>query len=47
MIVRSWEGAWASDVLQTPEYAAFQAPYEDAEGGMNTGQKRQRKLLVE
>ncbi len=45
--MRSWEGTWASDVLQTPEYAAFQAPYEDVEGGMNKGQKRQRKLLAE
>ena len=44
--MRSWEGTWASDVLQTPEYA-FQVPYEDAEGGTNTGQKRQRKLLAE
>jgi hypothetical protein len=34
-------------VLHTPEYAAFQAPYEDAEGGVNKEQKRQRKLLAE
>jgi hypothetical protein len=32
--VRSWEGTWASDALQTPEFAAFQVPYEDAEGGV-------------
>ena len=47
MIVRSWEGTWASDALQTPEFAAFQVPYEDTEGGVNKEQKRQRKLLVE
>ena len=45
--MRSWEGTWASDVLQTPEFAAFQVPYEDSEGGVNKEQKRQRKLLVE
>ena len=40
-IVRSWEGTWASDVLETPEYAAFQGPFEDAEGRRTAGgQKR-------
>jgi hypothetical protein len=47
VIVRSWEGTWASDALQTPEFAAFQVPYEDADGGVNKAQKRQRKLLAE
>jgi hypothetical protein len=46
VIVRSWEGTWASDALQTPEFAAFQVPFEDADGGVIKAQKRQRKLLV-
>ena len=44
-IVRSWEGTWASDVLETPEYAAFQEPFEDAEGRRTAGGQK-RKLLV-
>ena len=37
--VREWEGTWASNLLQTPEFAGFRKPY----GERNT---QRRHLLV-
>ena len=45
-IVRSWEGTWASDVLETPEYAAFQEPFEDAEGRRTAGGQQREQLIA-
>lgn len=46
MVVRAWEESWACDILETPEYAAFRESYENAEGGRNERQKRQRIEIV-
>ena len=45
-IVRSWEGTWASDVLETPEFAAFQEPFEDAEGRRTAGGQKREQLIA-
>ena len=44
-IVRSWEGTWASDVLETPEYAAFREPFEDSEGRRAAGGQKREQLI--
>lgn len=46
-LIREWEGSWAEDVLSSPEYTAFQSPYQDAAGCVNEAQKKQRKSLAE
>jgi hypothetical protein len=47
VLVREWEGTWASDLLQSEGFEAFQTPYEDANGRVNQVQKKARKILAD
>jgi hypothetical protein len=47
VLVREWEGTWASDLLQSEGFEAFQMPYEDANGRVNQAQKKARKILAD
>jgi hypothetical protein len=46
-LIREWEGTWASDVLESPGYEAFQSPYQDAAAVVNEAQKKARKMLAD